>query len=138
MRASVRPVLFVVLVIVAGACDGHMRRFYVREPAAPRPPWYEFATVVTVPKGADVHGVVSQVADELGMQRDSEDGNSYRARSEAGYALIMHVRDEGNSLWTVRLLDWPTTSRSELSRRAEHEIRTRLEAEGSNKPLQPT
>ena len=111
--------------MVTNACDGHMRTLYLRKRGVPGPPWYSFPTVIRVPRDTDVHACVGEVAAELKMQPDPTGGSSYRSHTEEGFSLLMSFEGNPDSGWTVRLLDWPTTSRSDLSRRAEHEIQVR-------------
>jgi hypothetical protein len=128
MTAKLRVLLGALLILVAGACDGSMRTLNLREPRAPSRHWDEFfMEVVRVPEGADVQGVVAEVAQELGLLPDPEDVHWFGGRSEAGFSFTMVLEPRENGVWLVKLMDWPTTRRSGLSRQAELGIRSRLE-----------
>jgi hypothetical protein len=133
MTALTRLVLCAALVIAAAACDGTALALYLRTPQAPQPRWNEFAIVVDISAEVDVQQVVAQIAQELGMQPNSRESDSYWAPGDdERFTFSMRLEKNQDSVWIVRLLDWPTNVRSQLSLRAEREIRMRLELAGSD------
>jgi hypothetical protein len=117
------------LVMTLAACDGHLSKFNIKEPNAaasanPRGRTFEACG------GQDVVGTVRAVASSLGMAEHAGAEGRYewwiRDESLPNETFTIALAPGSAGLWTVQLMDWPGIGRSELSRRAEAEIRGRL------------
>ncbi|MCC7409287.1 MAG: hypothetical protein IT442_14570 [Phycisphaeraceae bacterium] len=99
-------------------CDGYLRVMYFREPSAPKHRWAMGITVITVPDNTGVEAVLKDVAVRMGLQQDADRPN-YWGLGE--FSLAWWREEQG--LLVVRLMDFPTTSRSDLSKAVEAAIR---------------
>ena len=108
------------LVLLLAGCDGYLVRLRIKEQPA-----VVHRKDIGVCAGQDVVGPVRTVARSLALDE--------RSRASEVAPLVWSTRRfelslvrETNGWWTVRLMDWPDADRSQLSFRAEAEIRKAL------------
>lgn len=127
---SARLSVIGLLLLLAG-CDGHLERLRIKE----QPAMAQSTRRHTLHAcGQDVVQTMRAVADLLNLvavERGSMGGpapeDSYEwGSSEARF--VMALKRQSPGVWIVDLADWPTFAQSEISRRAETEIRHRLES----------
>jgi hypothetical protein len=111
------------LVLLLAGCDGHLVRLRIKEQPA-----VVHRKDISVCAGQDVVGPVRTVARSLALdERPRASEVAPLAWVTRGFAMSL-VR-ETNGWWTVELMDWPGADRSQLSFRAEAEIRKALKSE---------
>lgn len=115
-----------VLVLLAG-CDRHLRLLHLRPPGAEKPPWNIARVVIDIDGNEDVVGIVSRVADELGLTMDPGRPHVWSVREPArNNTFTMGLSRKDGGCWEVSLSDWPNATRSGYSVRAERRIRAAL------------
>ncbi|HEY8101469.1 MAG TPA: hypothetical protein VIF82_12005 [Burkholderiaceae bacterium] len=108
-------------------CDGYGKILSIHDPLDKPAPW--LLTVIENHSDEDVSLVVAQIAKELGLQPSQDMKNSYYIILENGFSFRITVRrDDRRNIWEVLLIDWPTIQRSEVSKKAEQQLRTALNA----------
>ena len=119
-------ILFVLATAFALAgCDGHMAVLSVHDSSSPPAPF--LLTVVENDSGMDVPMVVAEVARSLDMPAMGGRPNYYGKKLPNGFGFSMNVDwSDHQHVWNIRLLDWPTIQRSDISRQAEDMLRSRL------------
>lgn len=126
MRAHFLTVGFL-LAGLAG-CDGRAKILYLQPATTVKPPWSVASVVIPIEGREDIVGIVSKIASDLGLAADSQAQNRWWISVDERNTFTLSVAKEDKGYWTVSLLDWPTTRRSEQSLRAEQMIRSALRA----------
>ena len=114
------------LAVFLSGCDGRVKVLYLRPATAMKPPWSVASVIIPIQGGEGVVGIVTKVATELGMTPDPNDKTRWSIALPDRNTFRLSVRKEIGGYWTVDLLDWPTTKRSEQSIKTEAAIRGAL------------
>ena len=110
------------LALLLAGCDGHLVKLRITEQPA-----VVHRKDIGVCAGQDVVSTVRTVARSLALVERSREGEAASlAWDKRGFALSL--AHETNGWWSVQLMDWPDSSRSELSFQAEAEIRKALKS----------
>ncbi len=122
-------VSLIVAVSLLAACDGHIVRLSLKERSLEFPQ-KAVGRTLEVCAGEDIVGTVRAVAGSLSLtdalaERGVVSNDHYTWCAPDG-RFNLHLDHETSGSWTVSLLDWPRPSRSDLSVRAEADIRSRL------------
>ena len=111
------------LVLLLAGCDGYLVRLRIKEQPA-----VVHRKDIVVCSGQDVVGPVRTVARSLSLDESPRASEVAPLRWVTRGFLLSLVR-ESNGSWTVGLMDWPDAHRSQLSFRAEAEIRKALKSD---------
>ena len=127
------PVIFALLLSL-GACDGHLVTLKIREQQSAHEKAHRRTLYIC--GGPNVVELVRAVAESLNLIEetaaiDATSQNKYKWRSPNG-RFMLFVENPNNGLWQVGLADWPEPTQSELSKRAEAEIRQRVKTSCSS------
>jgi len=107
-------------------CDGHFRVLYVRAEGDKAGPWSVGATTLFVHGLQDVPAAVAEVAAALSLAADKEPSTCYSIQPTSRNVFRLCAHQDERGLWEVLLMDWPTIKRSDVSRKAEQQLRDRL------------
>jgi hypothetical protein len=129
-----RTTAILALLLNLGACDGHLVALNIREHQSA----YEKPHRRTLYScgGSNIPELVRAVAKSLDLIEESASTelvlqNKYRWRSSDG-RFTLFLGNQNGGLWQVELIDWPNSSRSELSTHAEAEIRASVKTSCSS------
>lgn len=114
------------LVTSSLSCDGHARLLYLQRPDLEKPPWSIASTTILISGNEDVPRLAKAVATKLGLAYDSGSTGYTAAVNDHGGSFTMIASQETNGRWVIRLIDWPSFTRSQYSTEAEQEIRKAL------------
>lgn len=126
MRQAVHILVGVFLASALG-CDGYVRLLYLQQPGMGKPPWSFASRTIAVTGDEDVRRLVSDVAGELGLAYDTR-LNGYTVAVRDHGKLTMSAFKEENGRWVIRLLDWPSPTRSQTSIDAEKAVRAAVDS----------
>lgn len=107
--------------MVLSGCDGHLRMMYLQEPSATATPQYAGVRVVKISGDLDALSIVEHVALQMSLVQDLGRDNTW---SSDGF--VLRAVQEEEHLWRIEMLDWPSFTRSDLSRVVEEKIVQRV------------
>src|SRR5262245_4986037 len=128
-------ILFTSLLFLLTGCDGHVRVLYLKPPQAEKPPWSIASVVIQIEGDEDVLAMVANVAMRLNLKPDSNAPNTWLIQGLNTGSFHISVTKEGMGYWTIGLLDWPSSTRSQYSVKAEEAIRNAVTHPPGQKPL---
>ncbi len=119
--------LILSLLLALPACDGHLVAMDIKEQRTAQEKAHRHISYSC--GESNVVELVQTVAKSLNLIEQSGSTevvsqNKYEWRSSDGH-FMLSLQTQGTGLWRLELLDWPNSSQSELSTRAEAEIRKR-------------
>lgn len=120
MRRLLSPLLVILLLIFCAGCDGYIRTIHFVKPGDARPSWSASSTAVEVSGNEDIPGIMLQVAKDLKMKEEKPNRWYTETMGKSTFTLLL--KKSKKEIWTVNLIDFPTTSRSDESKQAEEEI----------------
>lgn len=130
---KLRAIAILALLLSLGGCDGYAVTLNIRE----RPASDEKAHrhTVYICSGQNAVDLVQAVAKSLNLIEVSASAvvvsqNQYEWHSSDG-RFRLALQNPKDGAWPVVLADWPESSRSELSKRVEAEIRQRVRTDCS-------
>ena len=119
--------LALTLLVTLVGCDGHLRLLHLRPRGAEKPPWNIARVIIDIEGNEDVVGIVSRVADELGLTNDPGAPHAWSIREPSrNNTFTMGVSPKEAGSWEISLSDWPNATRSDYSVRAERAVRETL------------
>ncbi len=116
------------LCVFLGACDGHLATLNIREPSSADHGALRHTLYVCA--GRNVLESVRFVAASLELVEETPAGEAIPAGAHEWHSqdssFRLWLESQSGGSWKVSFVDWPDSSRSALSSRAEMEIRKSL------------
>lgn len=108
----------IIICVVSVSCDGHGRIVYIVNSSVPIDRMHGNSIVLYVSSDEDVVQTIEAIAHDFGLQKSER---TWEWQAGQFYLLL---DQPAPNIWRLRLLDWPSFIRSDLSRGVEKRLLT--------------